>query len=180
MNVLEMFRLDGKVGFVTGGARTLGFDMAEALAEAGADVAITSRTLASAETSSQELARTTGRDILPLQLDVRDEAQVEAAVAKTLDHFGRIDGTDAILLGIVEAGQRPGRSIAQKTAVRHCAVASGGQQCGGQATLQKRQIGAAGQIVQADRLPEIAQCDVADVGRVLDPKIGIAESHGTA
>ena len=91
MNVLEMFRLDGKVGFVTGGARTLGFDMAEALAEAGADVAITSRTLASAETSSQELARTTGRDILPLQLDVRDEAQVEAAVAKTLDHFGRID-----------------------------------------------------------------------------------------
>ena len=36
MNVMEMLRLDGKVGFVTGGARTLGYDMAEAMAEAGA------------------------------------------------------------------------------------------------------------------------------------------------
>ena len=91
MNVMEMFRLDGKVGFVTGGARTLGYDMAEALAEAGADVAITSRTLANAEESAAKLARATGRDILPLQLDVSDEAQVETAVAQALDHFGHID-----------------------------------------------------------------------------------------
>ena len=91
MNVMEMFRLDGKVGFVTGGARTLGFDMAEALAEAGADVVITSRTLANAEKSAEELAQATGRDILPVELDVADEAQVEGAVGKALDHFGRID-----------------------------------------------------------------------------------------
>ncbi|MFH0964369.1 MAG: SDR family oxidoreductase [Planctomycetota bacterium] len=91
MNVLDMFRLEGKVGLVTGGARTLGFDMAEALAEAGADLAITSRTLASAEESARKLARATGRDVLPIELDVTDETQVEAAVAKALAHFGRID-----------------------------------------------------------------------------------------
>ena len=91
MNVLDMFRLDGKVGLVTGGARTLGLDMAEALAEAGANVAITSRTLANAQDSARKLARATKRDVLPLQLDVTEEAQVETAVARALDHFGRID-----------------------------------------------------------------------------------------
>ena len=91
VNALEMFKLDGRVGFVTGGVRGLGFDMAEALAEAGADVAITSRTLADAEKAAKKLAEATGRDVLPLQLDVSEEAQVGAAVNKALDHFGRID-----------------------------------------------------------------------------------------
>ena len=91
MNVLEMFSLDSRVGLVTGGARTLGYDMAEALAEAGADVAVTSRTFANARKSADALAAATGRDVFPLELDVTNEAQVEAALARTLDHFGRID-----------------------------------------------------------------------------------------
>ena len=48
MHYDEMFQLDGKVAAVTGGSRHLGFDMAEILAEAGCDVIITSRQLASA------------------------------------------------------------------------------------------------------------------------------------
>ena len=39
-NVLESFRLDGKIALVTGGARGLGRTMATALAEAGADIAL--------------------------------------------------------------------------------------------------------------------------------------------
>lgn len=42
MNTWELFKLDRKVAIVTGGARNLGFDMALALGEAGAQVVITS------------------------------------------------------------------------------------------------------------------------------------------
>ena len=48
-NVMRLFRLDGQTAFVTGGARGLGYDMALALAEAGADVVLTSRTLKNAQ-----------------------------------------------------------------------------------------------------------------------------------
>ena len=43
MPVLDRFRLDGKTALVTGGARGLGKTMATALAEAGADIALTGR-----------------------------------------------------------------------------------------------------------------------------------------
>ena len=44
MKVMDLFNLSGKVAMVTGGAKNLGHDIALAFAEAGADVAITSRT----------------------------------------------------------------------------------------------------------------------------------------
>lgn len=91
VQVMEMFRLDGKAAFVTGGARNLGHDMALALAEAGADVAVTSRDLASAQQAAERIADATGRRALGVRLDVRDEDQVEAAVDEVLAAFGRID-----------------------------------------------------------------------------------------
>lgn len=89
--VQELFDLTGKVAFVTGGARNLGFDMALALAEAGADVAITSRKLEDAKQSAAKIAAATGRKVLPLELDVRFEDQVERAVDAALAEFGKID-----------------------------------------------------------------------------------------
>jgi NAD(P)-dependent dehydrogenase (short-subunit alcohol dehydrogenase family) len=91
MTVWDLFKLDGKVAFVTGGARNLGFDMALALAEAGADVVITSRSLDSAAASAKKIADATRRTVLPLELEVADEAQVVAAVDAALAKFGRID-----------------------------------------------------------------------------------------
>lgn len=89
--VMDLFRLDGKAGIVTGGARGLGFDMASALAEAGADVVITSRELSAAAQSAGQIAERTGRRIEAVQLDVRIESQVEQMMKLVLDKFGKID-----------------------------------------------------------------------------------------
>jgi len=91
MNVWELFKLDGKVAFVTGGARNLGYDMALAMAEAGADVAITARSLEKAEASAKKIADATGRKVLALQLQVAEEQQVIQVVDAILSRFGRID-----------------------------------------------------------------------------------------
>ncbi|MFZ2658111.1 MAG: SDR family oxidoreductase [Victivallales bacterium] len=90
-NIWNLFRLDGKTAVVTGGARNLGYDMALALAEAGADVVITSRNLESAEKSAREIAGITGKKALPMALDIRYEDQVEDFVAAVLKKMGRID-----------------------------------------------------------------------------------------
>jgi NAD(P)-dependent dehydrogenase (short-subunit alcohol dehydrogenase family) len=89
--VQQLFDLSGQTALVTGGARNLGFDMALALAEAGADVVITSRTLANARKSASLIAERTGRRILPLELDVCEEEQASAAIDACLAEFGKLD-----------------------------------------------------------------------------------------
>jgi NAD(P)-dependent dehydrogenase (short-subunit alcohol dehydrogenase family) len=87
----ELFDLADKVSLVTGGARNLGFDMATALAEAGSDVAITSRGLENAQRSAQQIADDTGRKVVGFACDVRYEEQVEAVVDTVLAEFGKIN-----------------------------------------------------------------------------------------
>ncbi len=65
--------------------------MALGLAEAGAKVAITSRHADECEETAQRIIDATGADILALEGDVTDKAQVEANVADTLAHFGQLD-----------------------------------------------------------------------------------------
>ena len=55
MNVLDRFRLDGRKAVITGGSRGLGFEMARAMAEAGAEVVLASRDLSSAQQSAAQL-----------------------------------------------------------------------------------------------------------------------------
>ncbi|MCL4852996.1 MAG: SDR family oxidoreductase [Bryobacteraceae bacterium] len=89
--VRELFDIQGRVAVVTGGARNLGYDMALALAEAGADVAVTSRTLEAAKASAARIAARTGRRISGFLCDVAEEASVESMVNAVLEAFGRID-----------------------------------------------------------------------------------------
>jgi len=91
VNTKDLFNLEGKVALVTGGARTLGYDMALALAEMGADVAITSRKTEDAEKSAREIARLTGRTTLGVECDVRYEEQIQSVVDAVLKEFGKID-----------------------------------------------------------------------------------------
>ncbi len=90
-HVNELFSLAGKVAMVTGGARDLGLDMAEALGEAGADLVITSRSTEKAERAAQNLASYVDVRVLPLGLDVTDEAAVEDAFGRVMDEYGRLD-----------------------------------------------------------------------------------------
>ena len=91
MTVWELFKLEGKVALVTGGARNLGFDMALALAEAGAAVAVTSRSVDKAQAACEKIKEQTGAATLPLQLEVRNEEEIEAAIRSVLSKLGRLD-----------------------------------------------------------------------------------------
>jgi NAD(P)-dependent dehydrogenase (short-subunit alcohol dehydrogenase family) len=91
MGVMDRFRLDGRVALVTGGTKGLGRAIAEALAEAGADVAISARNEEAAARIADEIAHATGRRTLGIPADVALAAQVDAMVARTLDSLGRID-----------------------------------------------------------------------------------------
>src|SRR4051812_24512229 len=91
MTLEKLFRLDGQVAVITGGARHLGFDQAAILAEAGAHVVVTSRSLAAAQKAATALRKKYDVDTLALELDQRDHAQIVAAVATAAAWKKRID-----------------------------------------------------------------------------------------
>lgn len=91
MGILEKFRLDGKKAFVTGGARGIGKSIAQALAEAGADVAIVDMDGETAQQTAGEIAQATGRQTLAVKADVTSPQDVDAMIETVLAAFGRID-----------------------------------------------------------------------------------------
>ena len=81
----------GKSALVTGGARRVGRGIALALAEAGADVAISYRTSLDDAAQTASEIEALGRKALAVECDVRSEASVRAAIAAAADCFGRLD-----------------------------------------------------------------------------------------
>jgi NAD(P)-dependent dehydrogenase (short-subunit alcohol dehydrogenase family) len=82
--------LQGKVALVTGGGTGIGMEIARGLGEAGAHVAIASRTPEKLEAASQVL-RGQGLDVIWKQLDVRDSARVEGVVDEVTAELGPVD-----------------------------------------------------------------------------------------
>lgn len=86
----DRFRLEGKAALVTGGGRGLGQAMAVALAEAGADVAVTGRSMDRLRESCSEIERR-GVSALAIEADLADLDAARGAVGCTLAAFGRFD-----------------------------------------------------------------------------------------
>ncbi len=91
MNVLDQFRLDGRRALVTGGARGLGRVMAEALAQAGAAVAVTSRDQEIGRRAAREISAASGLEVSGYVLDVTSSADVTRLAAEVEADFGPID-----------------------------------------------------------------------------------------
>jgi NAD(P)-dependent dehydrogenase (short-subunit alcohol dehydrogenase family) len=87
---MSLFDLTGKTAIVTGASRGLGRTFANALARAGADVAVTSRDPSHVRDTCAEI-EALGRRAIPLALDVRDESSIRRAVDAAHEALGKID-----------------------------------------------------------------------------------------
>ena len=82
--------LSGKIAFVSGASRGLGLQFSRALARAGADLVVTSRTKESLDGTVAEI-EALGRKCFPVALDVCEESNIHAAVEAAIGEYGKID-----------------------------------------------------------------------------------------
>jgi len=90
VNTKKLFDLSGRVAIITGGSIGLGRQMAEGLAEMGADLVLCARKKERCEQAAEELKQL-GVKTLALACDVKDLDQIRDVVQQAASEFGRID-----------------------------------------------------------------------------------------
>jgi gluconate 5-dehydrogenase len=90
MSIKQLFDLTGKVALITGGSRGLGLQMAEALGEMGAKVALTARKTNELEEARAHL-KTLGIEAMIVSSDLSRTEAVEPLVDQVVKHYGTID-----------------------------------------------------------------------------------------
>ncbi|WP_338777715.1 SDR family oxidoreductase [Metabacillus sp. FJAT-52054] len=91
MHVNELFNLRGKTAIITGGGRGLGEQIAEALAEAGANIVLCSRKKEACEQTALRLEKETGCHAMALACDITSQEDVKRTVQLAYERFGAID-----------------------------------------------------------------------------------------
>ncbi|MDE1832803.1 MAG: SDR family oxidoreductase [Candidatus Micrarchaeota archaeon] len=91
MGVLELFKLNGRSGIVTGVSSGLGVAFATALAEAGADLVVCARREDRLRANAEMISKATGRRIVPVACDMGNEGDVINLVERAEKEFGKID-----------------------------------------------------------------------------------------
>ncbi|MEG0833388.1 MAG: SDR family NAD(P)-dependent oxidoreductase [Oscillospiraceae bacterium] len=86
-----MKRLEGKTVLITGGGRGIGFGLSTAFAKEGANLVLTGRTEATLQSAKDELESKYGIKVLPVAADGGNEEQVNNAVKKAIEAFGKLD-----------------------------------------------------------------------------------------
>ncbi len=89
--MLKEGTLKNRTIIITGGGTGLGKSMSKYFLQLGANVVITSRKLDVLQATADELMKETGGQVLALQCDVRNYADVEKMLADTLAKFGKVD-----------------------------------------------------------------------------------------
>jgi gluconate 5-dehydrogenase len=90
-SILNQFRLDGRTALVVGGNRGLGFEMAKALAEAGASIFIAARDEARNTEAQSRIAELFDRPCAARACDITNANDVAATVAAVMEKFGRVE-----------------------------------------------------------------------------------------
>lgn len=90
MTVKQLLDLTGRVAIVTGGSIGLGRQIAEGLAEMGANLALCARKQERCQQAAEEIQRL-GVKAVALACDVKNRASIQDAVDATLSEFGHID-----------------------------------------------------------------------------------------
>ena len=88
---MERQPLENKIALITGGARGIGFGIAQRFAQEGASVVLADVNQSLAEESAARIQTETGRRAIALRCDVTDRANVDAVVAQTVTDWGRLD-----------------------------------------------------------------------------------------
>ncbi|MGB5986304.1 MAG: glucose 1-dehydrogenase [Desulfobacterales bacterium] len=87
----DMFKLDGKIAIVTGGAGGIGEALAMGLGLQGATVVVSSRNREAIEKVAKQISNTAGNEAIAIACDVTDESSVQNLVDAVLKKYGRVD-----------------------------------------------------------------------------------------
>ena len=83
--------MKGKVAFITGGSKGIGYGIAESLAQEGVHCILTSRTQKSADEAAKEISKKYNVKCIGIEANVRSYEAVQNSVDKVLKKFGQID-----------------------------------------------------------------------------------------